>query len=185
MSKRERVKTIFLYAVFICYIVFLLKLLFLSRISLVEIFDSHRTSNRSINLIPFHSIKEFLLGDSAKIQRFAWSNVVGNILIFIPLGTYLSLFKKEKRIIPNLLFIICLASLSVEVIQGLLGIGASDIDDIILNSLGGWMGIVGYKLIALIVRDERKASTVIASISAMGLPVIFYLLFMVRLRLGL
>lgn len=184
MSKRERVKTIFLYAVFICYIVFLLKLLFLSRISLVEIFDSHRTSNRSINLIPFHSIKEFLLDDSATIQRFAWSNVVGNILIFIPLGTYLSLFKKDKRIIPILL-LICVASLSVEVIQGLLGIGASDIDDIILNSLGGWMGIVGYKLIALIVRDERKASTVIASISAMGLPVIFYLLFMVRLRLGL
>ncbi|WP_246303002.1 VanZ family protein [Paenibacillus plantarum] len=136
MNKRERIKTIFLYVVFIGYIVFLIKLLFLSRMSLLELFNSQRTIHRSINLIPFYSIKEYVLGGSATIRRFAFSNVVGNIIIFIPLGTYLSLFKKDKRVKANLLFI-CFVSLSVEIAQGLLGIGTSDVDDIILNGLGG------------------------------------------------
>jgi glycopeptide antibiotics resistance protein len=182
MDNRERIKTIFLYVVFICYIVFLIKLLLLSRISLLEMLNSQRTLHRSINLIPFYSIKEYLLDGSATIKRFAFSNVVGNIIIFIPLGTYLPLFKKDKRVITNLLFIFSV-SLSVEIIQGLLGIGTSDIDDIILNCLGGWIGILGYKLLLLILRDKKKVSTAITIISAIGLPVIFYLLFMVTLRL--
>jgi glycopeptide antibiotics resistance protein len=176
LNKRERIKTIFLYGVFICYIVFLIKLLFLSRISLLEMFNSQRTLNRSINLIPFYSIKEYILGGSATIKKFAFSNVVGNIVILIPLGTYLSLFKKDKRVITNLLFIF-FVSLSVEITQGLLGIGTSDIDDIILNCLGGWIGILGYNFLAFILRDEKKVRTVITILSAIGLPVILYLLF--------
>lgn len=67
MIKREQIKTIILYGVFICYIVFLIKLLFLSRISLLEMFNSQRTLNRSINVIPFYSIKEYILGGSARV----------------------------------------------------------------------------------------------------------------------
>ncbi|KRF43558.1 VanZ family protein [Paenibacillus sp. Soil787] len=182
MNKWERIKTIFLYGVFICYIVFLIKLLFLSRISLLEMFNSQRTLKRSINLIPFYSIKEYILGSSATMKKFAFSNVVGNIVILIPLGTYLSLFKKDKRVITNLLFIF-FVSLSVEITQGLLGIGTSDIDDIILNCLGGLIGILGYKFLAFIIRDEKIVRTIITIPSAIGLPVIIYFLFIVRLRL--
>nr|WP_279628352.1 VanZ family protein [Paenibacillus ferrarius] len=132
--------------------------------------------------MPFYSIKEYIFGGSATLKKFAFSNVVGNIVIFIPLGTYLSLFKKDKRVIINLLFIF-FVSLFVEIIQGLLGIGTSDIDDIILNCLGGWIGILGYKFLAFAMRDEKKVCTVITLLSAAGLPVILYLLFMVRLRL--
>lgn len=182
MNKRERIKSVFLYGVFICYIVFLIKLLLLSRVSLLELFNSERTLSRSINLIPFHSIMEYISGGSANIRKFAFSNVVGNIVIFIPLGVYLSLLKKNKRVTTNLLFIF-LVSLFVEVIQGLLGIGAADIDDIILNCLGGLIGILGYKFLLLILRDEKKVRTAITVLSAVGLPVILYLLFMVKLRL--
>ena len=54
---KERIETVFLYGVFICYILFLLKLLFLSRVSLLDLLNSQRTLDRSINLIPFYSIK--------------------------------------------------------------------------------------------------------------------------------
>jgi len=109
--------------------------------------------------------------------------VVGNIVIFIPLGIYLPLFKKDKRVIINLLFIF-IVSLFVEIIQGLLGIGASDIDDIILNCLGGWVGILGYKLLLFTLQDEKKVHTAITILSVIvGLPVLLYLLFMVKLRL--
>ncbi|KGK90155.1 VanZ family protein [Clostridium sp. HMP27] len=173
MNKRERIKTVFLYGVFICYILLLIKILFLSRISHLE--------HRSINLIPFYSIMEYVSGSSANIRAFAFGNVVGNIVIFIPLGAYLLLFKNDKRVITNLLFIF-IVSLFVEIIQGILGIGASDIDDIILNCLGGLIGILGYKLLLIILRNEKKVHNVITILSVMGLPGILYYLFMMRMR---
>lgn len=182
MNKRERIETVFLYGVFVCYILFLIKLLFLSRVSLLDLFDSQRTLDRSINIIPFYSIKEYIFSNSATIKKFAFSNVVGNIVIFIPLGTYLSLFKNNKRVITNLLFIF-IVSLFIEIIQGLLGIGASDIDDIILNCLGGLVGILGYKFLLFILQDEKKVRVAITILSAIGLPILLYLLFLVRLRL--
>jgi len=124
---------------------------------------------------------EYISGSSANIKAFAFGNVVGNIVIFIPLGTYLSLLKNDKRVITNLLLIF-IVSLFVEIIQGLLGIGASDIDDIILNCLGGLIGILGYKFLLFILRDEKKVHTAITILSAIGLPCILYYLFMVRMR---
>ena len=130
----------------------------------------------------FYSIIEYISGGSANLKAFAFGNVVGNIVIFIPLGTYWSLFKNNKRIITNLLFIF-IVSLFVEIIQGILGIGASDIDDIILNCLGGLAGILGYKFLLFKIRDEKKVRTAITILSAViGLPVIFYLLFMIKTR---
>ncbi|MGG1312986.1 VanZ family protein [Cohnella laeviribosi] len=174
MNKRERIETVFLYGVFICYILLLIKILLLSRIS-------QNSELRSINLIPFYSIKEYIFSNSATIKKFSFGNVVGNIVIFIPLGTYLSLFKNNKRVKTNLLFIF-IVSLFVEIIQGLLGIGASDIDDIILNCLGGLIGILGYKFLLFILRDEKKVHTAITILSAIGLPRILYYLFMVKMR---
>ncbi|EPR09959.1 VanZ family protein [Ruminiclostridium papyrosolvens] len=182
MNKRERIKTVFLRCVFTCYILLLIKILFLSRISILELFTNQRTLFRSVNLIPFYSITEYLTASSMNIKQVAFSNVVGNIVIFIPLGVYLSLFKKNKRAITNLLLIF-IASLFVEIIQGLFGIGISDIDDVILNCLGGWIGILGYKFSLFILRDEKTVYTAITILSAIiGLPVILYLLFMMKMR---
>ena len=58
----------------------------MSRVSLSELFDSERTLVRSINIIPFHSIMEYMSGRTASLKEFAFSNVVGNILILVPLG---------------------------------------------------------------------------------------------------
>lgn len=181
MNKRERTKTVFLYGVFICYLLFLIKLLFLSRVSIWNLFNSQRTLDRSVNLVPFYSIKEYIFSNSDTIRKFAFGNVVGNIVAFIPLGTYLTLFKKNKRVIPNLISIF-IVSLFIEIIQGLLGIGASDIDDIILNCFGGLIGILGYKFLLFILREEKKVRVAITILSAIGLPVLLYLLFMARLR---
>lgn len=180
MDKRERIVSVILYGVFICYILFLLKLLILSRLS--EQFNDPENATRIINLVPFKSILGFVSANQENIQKFAFSNVVGNILIFIPLGVYLLLLRKNKRMIA-ILVIIFLVSLSVEVVQGLLGIGTADIDDLILNSLGGLIGIFGYKILWLLFRNEKKVRTTVAILSVLGLPVLVYLLFMVRLRL--
>jgi glycopeptide antibiotics resistance protein len=181
MKKRERVETVFLYGIFIFYILLLMQILFLSRISLLELFSSQRIINRSINLLPFHSIAEYLSG-SSEVTKFAFGNVVGNIVLFVPLGLYLPVFKKDKRVLMNLLLVVAV-SFSAEVIQGLLGIGTADIDDIILNGFGGLVGILGYRLFLLIVKDQKKVRTAITILSAViGSPVLFYLFFMMRMR---
>lgn len=182
MKKHDRVKAVFLYGIFICYLLLLLKILLFSRVTFLELFDGQRTLYRSINLIPFHSILEYTSGGSATIKKFAFGNVVGNIVIFIPLGIYLPLFKKDKRVLVNLLFIF-IGSFFVELIQGLLCIGVSDIDDIILNCLGGLLGLFVYKFLLFILRDGTKVRTAITILSfIVGLPVIMYLLFMVKMR---
>ena len=117
MSKRERIEKAFLYGVFICYILFLIKLLFLSRVSLSELFNSQRTLDRTINIIPFSSITEYLFSNSPTIKRFAFGNVIGNIAIFIPLGVYLSLFKNNKKIINNLLLIFIVSYRSNHILE--------------------------------------------------------------------
>lgn len=182
MNQRERIETVFLYSVFICYILLLIKILFLSRVSLLELFNSQRSTGRSINLIPFHSIMEYISGGTRNLKRFAFGNVVGNAAMFVPLGIYLPLFKKDNRVMTNLLFIF-LVSLLVEAIQGLFGIGASDIDDVILNCLGGWIGILGYKFSLSLLQDEKKVRTAITILSTIiGLPVILFFLFVVKMR---
>lgn len=117
MSKRERIEKAFLYGVFICYVLFLIKLLFLSRVSLSELFNSQRTLDRTINIIPFSSITEYLFSNSPTIKRFAFGNVIGNIAIFIPLGVYLSLFKNNKKIINNLLLIFIVSYRSNHILE--------------------------------------------------------------------
>jgi glycopeptide antibiotics resistance protein len=182
MDKRERIKTAVIYGVFICYIVLLIKILLLSRVSLSDLFSGQGAVSRSINIIPFQSVMQYFATGSETVKSFAFGNVVGNILMFIPLGVYLPLLRKDKRAATALLFIF-IVSLSVEIVQGVLGIGTADIDDIILNTLGGWIGILGYKLFSVIFRDERKVRTTIAILSVViGLPVVFYLLFMIKMR---
>ncbi|MFC0214132.1 hypothetical protein ACFFK0_17020 [Paenibacillus chartarius] len=72
MNKREKIETIFVWAVFICYTLFLFKLLFLSRVSLLDLLNSQRTLVRSVNLIPFYSIKEYIFSSSVTIKNFEY-----------------------------------------------------------------------------------------------------------------
>lgn len=179
MPNRDRIKSVLLYGIFTCYIILLIKILLLSRVSSLTSFNLFESQ---INLIPFHSIFASISKSHDSLRNFAMGNVIGNILIFIPLGIYLSLFKKDKRVLCNLV-ILALISTIVELVQWVLGIGVLDIDDVILNSIGGWLGILIYKILGFILQDEKKVSSAITMQSAIiGLPVAFYLLFMVQMR---
>ena len=66
-------------------------------------------------------------------------NVLGNILIFVPFGYFISRYVKPKKIFPIIVDAL-ITSVTVETVQ--LKIGRSfDIDDIILNIAGA---IIGY-----------------------------------------
>lgn len=67
-------------------------------------------------------------------------NIMGNIVVFTPLGIILKT-KYEGLSLRKIVYITIAISVSFEIIQFLLKIGVSDIDDVILNSLGGLLGV--------------------------------------------
>lgn len=93
---------------------------------------------KTINLIPFK-------GSLSVNSRFGIKEIVYNIMAFIPLGIYISIFKPDwttiKKIAPCLYL-----SILFEILQFTFAIGASDITDVINNTLGGIIGIACYSL---------------------------------------
>lgn len=86
-----------------------------------------------INLIPFQ-------GSFDENGSFLLREIIGNILIFMPLGIYICMLKNEWSFMKKILLIISL-TLAFEVIQFIFAIGRSDITDILGNTLGGVIGI--------------------------------------------
>lgn len=131
-----------------------------------------RDSIRSVNLIPFESIKNFILVDNGiGGTRIIDMNIWGNILMFIPSGIYLILHNASKSITKNL-FYIFLLSLFIEVVQYIFALGATDVDDIILNLAGGFIGLIIYKIAERIFKDDIKIKNAISLLSLLiGLPI--------------
>lgn len=108
-------------------------------------------------------------------------NILGNIAVFIPFGMYLQVLLKNKAFIKSL-FIVAITTVAIELIQFVFALGSADIDDVILNALGGVIGILFYKLLVKLLGNRERAKTAVTVISlVMGLPVIaFYLMICVR-----
>ncbi len=81
-----------------------------------------------------------------------YRNVLGNILMFIPFGYFASYYVKVEKVYINVI-ITFIVSLSIETIQSLIG-RSFDIDDIILNIIGGVLGYFIYKLSSKILKEH-------------------------------
>lgn len=102
-----------------------------------DAFDN-RTKLRTINLVPFKTIIKFLSSGSSISLRVIIVNLLGNIIIFVPLGFYIKAFMKKN--IPTFL-VTFFIPIIIEASQYLLAVGISDIDDVILNVIGEWLGV--------------------------------------------
>lgn len=93
----------------------------------------------SHNFLPFREILRYDFGTG-----LFYKNIFGNMLLFLPYGIFIAKYINLKS--PTVLLIIAfITSLSVEVIQFLIG-RVFDVDDIILNVLGCFIGFIAYKL---------------------------------------
>jgi len=82
------------------------------------------------------------------------SEVIPNILMFIPFGFFLPLVWDRAKKWYVTIGIALLFSVCVEVIQFFIG-RAADIDDVILNTLGGIIGYGAYKVFACLIKLKR------------------------------
>lgn len=94
------------------------------------------------NLVPFREISRSL----HSISEHNIVNLLGNVAIFMPLGILLGVMFNYDRMagvkIGGCSFFL---SLGLETAQLLFMIGQFDVDDIFLNSLGGFLGFVIYR----------------------------------------
>ena len=96
------------------------------------------------NLVPFREIRRYLQRSYIIGRRLVFWNLVGNVLGFMPFGFMLPLlsdfFKKWYRVLSGGF----LLTLLVESVQLISGIGIFDVDDMILNTLGAFLGYYVY-----------------------------------------
>ena len=106
---------------------------------LFRVFTFSDVSWSTSNFTPFKEMLRYEIGSKLFIK-----NVLGNMILFIPYGFFISYFIKIKKpiITAILTFIV---SLTIEVTQSLIG-RVFDIDDIILNVIGGLAGYILFYL---------------------------------------
>lgn len=97
----------------------------------------------SSNFIPFREIFRYEIGSDMFIK-----NALGNILIFLPYGFFVSYFLKTNKV-RNIFFLTVITSLTIEITQMMIG-RVFDVDDILLNILGGLLGFYIYNVIHVI-----------------------------------
>lgn len=90
------------------------------------------------NWVLFASIRRIY--NSRLDGHYKFQNIGGNILGFVPLGFLLPyLFFRRLRLIGTVTCVFCL-SLLFEVTQLYTGLGVFDVDDLVLNTVGGLLG---------------------------------------------
>lgn len=140
VDKRLKIMKVFVLIVFTFYNILLVNILFCSRLrymtaSTISISEYLKCG---ANFIPFKTIVKYILSliNDSMSKSIIIQNLLGNILLFAPMGVLLpSIFQrlhKFKSFLITLLFIL----INVEIVQLLSRSGSFDIDDVILNSIG-------------------------------------------------
>jgi glycopeptide antibiotics resistance protein len=106
---------------------------------------------QSANFVPFYTISKSL-NTSIKSNPIQWMNLYGNLFIFVPTGVLVGLSVRKHKI-SSAVLVSFLLSLMLESLQLLLLMGSFDVDDLILNTLGGAVGAVLITILLI----RRKA----------------------------
>lgn len=130
---------------------------------------------RTVNLRPFRGL--YTAG-----ERLVWSELILNVMVFVPLGLYVGALFRQWRFRNHLLLILC-TSLVLEGLQFMMAIGAFDITDVITNTTGGMIGLIGFMLLGKVFRDPLRAQRVVNVIAALGTIVVVVLLAMLKLNM--
>ena len=136
MSLNKKQK-IWIGILFVLYLAELIYVLFFS-----PRFGRTQGSVHGVNLVPLQEIRRFYKGPESLLSGLFWWNIVGNIIAFLPMGLFVALLAPKR---PKWLFTLAVVYLScavAEVLQYVFNVGSFDIDDVILNTIGGMIGIL-------------------------------------------
>jgi glycopeptide antibiotics resistance protein len=159
VNKRLRIMKVCGIIIFIFYDILLINVLFWSgvrhfrAISTISITQYVRGNT---NFIPFKTIGEYIRFsiDGSINKSIIVENLLGNILLFSPMGILIPCIFQSLRKFKKFLFVMVIILGSVEIGQLIARSGSCDIDDIILNLTGAILvyGLWNLNLIQKILR---------------------------------
>lgn len=140
------------------FLIYLLALtwiiLFKMQIPLSEI---GKMDYRNLNLIPFR-------GSVIVNGKVELSEIILNVIAFIPYGVYVSMLKEDWSLLQKAAPIFA-TSFLYEALQYIFAIGASDITDLLGNTIGGLIGIILFSLLSKILKENTiKVISILAVI---------------------
>jgi glycopeptide antibiotics resistance protein len=130
---------------------------------------------RKVNIIPF-SEPSILNGKTDP------GEMILNVVIFVPLGIYAGMLFEKWTFGKKLLFF-SFISFIVEGLQFILAVGASDITDIITNTIGAIIGLVIFKAIEKAFTNNVKAQKFINLIAAIGTVLMIVMLLLLKMNM--
>ena len=148
MKKKKEIGRIVAILAFLAYLLLLAYLLFFSSTYGRTVEMGYR-----YNLQPLLEIRRGLENIDKVGYRYAIVNIAGNIAAFMPFGFLLPLITERRIHTGHALADTFLLSLCAETIQLLSRTGAFDVDDLILNTVGG---VLGYWCFAIAFGRRRK-----------------------------
>ena len=92
------------------------------------------------NFIPFKEMFRYNVS-----SKLFFKNILGNILLFMPFGLFVAAYLNEKKIYPTVILTF-ISSFSIEMVQLIIG-RVFDVDDILLNLIGGFIGALIFVLL--------------------------------------
>ena len=131
----------FSWIMFIIYLIELVYFLFFS-----EQMGRVPSDTYKYSLIPFKEIKRYLRYSHTIGYAHVMLNLAGNVFCFMPFGFVLPIIARKQRSLPRIAISSFLASLLVELIQLVSKVGSCDVDDIMLNTCGGVVGYIAFKI---------------------------------------
>jgi glycopeptide antibiotics resistance protein len=145
---------ILLWSSIIIYLLFTIKVLLFKHITPFDLFSANRFYLRAVNLVPLKTINAYLSAGLTSNGAYM-ENVLGNILLFMPMGLLLRLFRVKQSFAVTVI-IVCFSSFVIELTQFVLSLGSADVDDVILNTLGGFLGAFIFALLKLFIKCRAK-----------------------------
>ncbi len=138
---------------FLAYIIILSYFLFLS-----PFYGRVNTEmyTKNVNLQFFKTINNYIKYRNYVNISVLITNLAGNIIAFIPMGYFIPVIFHRTRGLIKILTLSAFISLSVELIQYRFAVGVFDVDDIILNTLGGIVGYILYKILRGLFLKQKK-----------------------------
>ncbi|MFC8733966.1 VanZ family protein [Luteimicrobium sp. NPDC057192] len=121
-------------------------------------------ARRTVKLVPFVATDQN--GPSKP------SEVLGNVLVFVPFGVYLGLLAPRRAwwwTWARALGVVALTSAALEAAQYVLAVGSTDVSDVLANTAGGVAGLVVVALVRLVLRGRTAA--VLTGLCAVGTAV--------------
>lgn len=155
--KRDRLLNCLKWTFFIIYLCILFYVVFFAE----SMGRAETASGYKYNFHPFSEIERYwvYLGHTDILGKMAALNIIGNIIAFVPFGLFLPwLTKNNFRFISTFFYSFTL-SLIIESVQLIFRVGCFDVDDLILNTMGGIIGYILYiimKNVNLLIRKSSK-----------------------------